>query len=134
MLAQDAQACDECLRRSMRTADAAAHMEWGQCWLEPASPDSALAAEVKKAMGGIVPRWAHLLSPAPWVVRAFARTHATRYAHMPPELTGLIGLVVSQDNSCRYCYGATRTILKIVGYHEESIDHLEDEVHLAEVS
>jgi alkylhydroperoxidase family enzyme len=113
---------------------AAAGMEWGECWLEPVAPPSDLAAEVKKAMGGNLPNWATRLSPVPWTVRAFTRVNTSKFAFMPPELWGLIGFVVSQDNSCRYCYGATRTILRIVGYHDASIDRLESEMQLADVS
>ena len=39
---------------------------------------------------------------------------------MPLALWDLIGLIVSRDNSCRYCYGATRTILRILGYREDA--------------
>src|SRR5258706_2713843 len=108
-------------------------MEWGTCWLQPVPPPRALAAEVKKAMG-IVPSWTSLLSPVPWVVRAFACVNATQFAHMPPGLWAMIGLVVSQDNSCRYCYGATRMLLKVVGHRDEWIDRIEREVDLAEIS
>jgi alkylhydroperoxidase family enzyme len=112
----------------------AADMEWGECWLEPVSPPSTLTAEVKKSMGGIVPIWTARLAPVPWAVRAFARMNEAEFAFMPPELWGLIGFVVSRDNSCRYCYGATRTVLRIVGYHDASIDRLERELDLAEIA
>jgi AhpD family alkylhydroperoxidase len=115
-------------------AGSAASMEWGECWLEPTVPPPELVAEVKRATGGIVPTWAYRLASAPWVVRAFARTNEAELAYMPPELWGLIAFVVSQDNSCRYCYGATRAILKIVGYSDAAIDRLERDVHLAEIS
>jgi AhpD family alkylhydroperoxidase len=83
---------------------------------------------------GILPAWARRLGRVPWVVRAFARTNEVTFAHMPVELWGWISLVVSQDNSCRYCYGVVRAILKVAGHRDESIDRLERQVYLAEIS
>jgi AhpD family alkylhydroperoxidase len=54
-------------------------------------------------------------------------------AHMPLALWDLIGLVVSQDNSCRYCYGATRTVLRLIGYREEQIDRIERDVAVSDL-
>jgi alkylhydroperoxidase family enzyme len=118
----------------MSFADATAAMEWGECWLEPAPVPDAVAAEVRRLQGGILPAWAQRLSAVPWVVLGFARLGQKRVAHMPLELWDLIALVVSQDNSCRYCYGATRTILKTLGYDDALIDRLERDVHLTELS
>jgi alkylhydroperoxidase family enzyme len=43
-------------------------------------------------------------------------------------LSGLIGLVVAMDNSCRHCYGAFRSMLKIMGYSETLIRKLEETI------
>jgi AhpD family alkylhydroperoxidase len=118
----------------MSIADTAADMEWGECWLDSEPPPPALAAEVKKAMGGLLPEWASRLARVPWVVRAFAHTASGKFAYMPPDLYTLISLVVSQDNSCRYCYGVTRALLKIVGHRDEQIDRLQRSLELAEIS
>src|SRR5262249_17319728 len=72
--------------------------------------------EVKQRVGGALPGWASRLAAVPWVVRASARIVQKRIAYMPMPLWDLIGFVVSQDNSCRYCYGITRALLKIAGY------------------
>jgi uncharacterized peroxidase-related enzyme len=109
-------------------------MEWGECWLEPPPLPPALAAEIKRRMSGIIPGWATHLAAVPWVVRAFACVVEKRLAHMPLDLWDLIALVVSQDNSCRYCYGATRTMLKIRGYRDEQIDRIERDVHLSDLT
>jgi alkylhydroperoxidase family enzyme len=112
----------------------AASMEWRECWLAEGDPPPDLVAQVKQATGGMVPTWTYRLAPVPWVVRALAGTNQARFAAMPPELFGLIAFVVSQDNSCRYCYGATRAILKITGYADDVIDRIERDVQLADVS
>ncbi|HYC22122.1 MAG TPA: hypothetical protein VEI94_05440 [Candidatus Bathyarchaeia archaeon] len=114
----------------MTTAES---MEWGECWLVPVQPPREVASAVRRAMG-FLPAWAYRLGRVPWVVRAFARTTQVKLAYMPPDLWPLIAFVVSQDNSCRYCYGATRTFLRIFGYHEAWIDRLERGLQLAEIS
>lgn len=115
-------------------AETAARMEWGECWLEPPPMPPALAAEIKSRTGGFVPGWATQLAAVPWVVRAFGLIVEKRLAHMPLALWDLIALVVSQDNSCRYCYGATHTMLRIFGYRDEQIDRIERDIHLSDLT
>jgi len=118
----------------MALSETAARMEWGACWLEPAPIPRALATEVRRSTGGGLPVWASRLAPLPWLARAFARLTEKRLAHMPLALWDLIGLIVSQDNSCRYCYGAMRTVLKVLGHDDAYVDRIERDVHLAELS
>jgi alkylhydroperoxidase family enzyme len=118
----------------MPVADPVAAMEWGECWLEPGAVPPALASEVRRASGGVLPQWAPRLASVPWVVRAMVRGMSKPAAYMPPDLWGPIALVVSRDNSCRYCYGVIRTILHVLGYRDEAIDRIEHDVHLAAIS
>lgn len=118
----------------MNITEASAAMEWGECWIEPGPVPAELAADVRRITGGFLPGWARRLSSVPWVVRGFARLGEKRLVHMPLELWDLISLVVSQDNSCRYCYGATRAMLKTLGYHDAWIDRLERNAHLTDLS
>jgi uncharacterized peroxidase-related enzyme len=113
-------------------AEIAAGMEWGECWLEPPPVPPQLAAEVKKIMG-VLPAAIARTASVPWVGRTWARVAHKEVAHMPLALWDLISLVVSQDNSCRYCYGATRTILRLVGYREEQIDRIERDVAVSDL-
>jgi uncharacterized peroxidase-related enzyme len=112
---------------------AALDEQWSASWLEPVSVPDDLAAAVRKQMGGVLPVWASRLATVPWVVRAFLGGIDKRMSYMPVGLGDLIAFVVSQDNACRYCYGATRTILKILGYRDEAIDRLERDVELADL-
>jgi AhpD family alkylhydroperoxidase len=114
-------------------AEIAAGMEWGECWLEPPPVPPAFAAEIKKLTGGVLPAAIARTASVPWVGRTWARVVHKQVAHMPLALWDLIGLVVSQDNSCRYCYGATRTILRLVGYREEQIDRIERDVAVSDL-
>ena len=117
----------------MAFGEIAAGMEWGDCWLEMPAVPPAFAAEIKKLMGGTLPVAIARTASVPWVGRTWARVTQKEVAHMPLALWDLIGLVVSQDNSCRYCYGATRTILRLVGYREEQIDRIERDVALSDL-
>src|SRR2546425_4151732 len=113
-------------------APAIASIEWGECLVPASVAPPALEAEVRKAMGGMVPGWVGRLTPAPWVVRAFVRLQSV--AHISVHLCNLVELVVSQDNSCRYCYGAQRAFLKMLGYPEAHIAGLERDFHVAELT
>ena len=44
----------------------------------------------------------------------------------------LAGLVTSQENACRYCYGSARGRMKMIGFSDEMIDRIERNVQLAE--
>ncbi|HYC01481.1 MAG TPA: hypothetical protein VEC57_20285 [Candidatus Limnocylindrales bacterium] len=117
----------------MSTASAA-QIEWGECWLEPAALPAPLEAEIKAATGGMLLAWGPRLGRVPWVVRTFAGSVDGRLAHMPLRLWDLIHFAVSQDNSCRYCYGATRTVLRVLGYKDDMIDRIERDAHLADLT
>jgi AhpD family alkylhydroperoxidase len=108
--------------------------QWGECWLEPGPVPADLAAMIRKVSGGSMPEWGARLAVVPWVARGFIRGVEKKIAHMPLALWDLIHFVVSQDNACRYCYGATRTILRILGYTDTAIDRLERDVQLAELT
>jgi AhpD family alkylhydroperoxidase len=107
--------------------------QWGECWLEPAPIPADLEADVRKAFGGKMPAWTSLIARVPWVVRTMISDVDKKISHMPVELWDLIAFVVSQDNSCRYCYGMTRAILRVLGYSDATIDRLEGNVDLAEI-
>jgi len=97
--------------------------EWAECLLPSADMPAALAQEIRALIGrgsAFVPRLAH----APWVVRAVARIVAGPMAYLRPGLAERIGLVVAQDNSCRYCYGVLRSLLRIAGHSETDVDRI----------
>jgi AhpD family alkylhydroperoxidase len=49
------------------------------------------------------------------------------------RLADLISLVVSQENSCRYCYAAVRALLRIQGMSESRIQRLEQDLTRADL-
>jgi AhpD family alkylhydroperoxidase len=106
---------------------------WGECLVPPAAVPRAMEAEVQRVVGA-VPDWLPRLAPCPWLVRTLAVLIGRPLAYAPDTLCDLISLVVSQDNSCRYCYGVQRAVLRIYGFSDREIDALLREFHVAKVS
>jgi AhpD family alkylhydroperoxidase len=100
-------------------------VEWGSCLLERRSGtalEKQIRAETRRVAGGVV-----YLTSVPWVARAAAvlNNRLLTRAHVDHDLADLIGLVVSQDASCRYCFAATRALLLVLGYSPQRIAELE---------
>jgi alkylhydroperoxidase family enzyme len=73
-------------------------------------------------------------SEVPWMLLPGVALIERPYAHAPELLVELTHLVVSQENSCRYCYGEQRAYLRLLGYSEKHIDRLESDLHAAGLS
>ena len=117
----------------MGLAAAAANLDWGECIVPAAPVPPALQAEVRKAVGA-VPGWLERLAPSPWLVRALCEIIKRPFAHAPLEVCDLVVLVVSQENSCRYCYGVQRAVLKIFGQRDEHIDAIVRDAQVGELT
>ena len=104
---------------------------WGRPIL-PAVSDPAWEAEVKRRVGhvGEIDRRA---APNPWVREICASLVGYRPAAMPPRLFNIGAMVTAQENSCRYCYGANRALMKVLGHSESFISRLERDATLAEL-
>ena len=102
-----------------------AQIEWEGCLFEP-HPDRALAAHAKQRMG-IVPPGVPYFTPVPWVARSAIELHPEQglLMHLPQRSADLLVLVVSQENSCRYCYAAARMMLWAQGLPRERILRIE---------
>jgi alkylhydroperoxidase family enzyme len=69
---------------------------------------------------------AKYLTPVRWLLQANAVSAARVTPNVPVNLGALISMVVAMDNSCRYCYGVFRSMLKIMGYSEGMMRKLEE--------
>jgi alkylhydroperoxidase family enzyme len=107
-------------------------VEWEPCLLEPVQ-NRDLERTLRRAIG-VVPPAARYFLDAPWLVRAFATINQVPLLHLSTEMAEMVELVVSQDNSCRYCYTATRNVMKIIGFPEARIRRLEDAFFGADLS
>ena len=69
-------------------------------------------------------------TPAPWLARAIVDLHPEYglLMHLDFHEMDILALVVSQENSCRYCYAAVRMLLWAQGMSEAPIQHIEQKL------
>jgi len=92
-------------------ASSLAHVAWEACLIEP-SPDRELETYARRRQG--IPNPAiRYFSPVPWLARALVDLHPEYglLVHLEQRTADLVALVVSQENSCRFCYAAVRAML-----------------------
>ncbi|HKJ24411.1 MAG TPA: carboxymuconolactone decarboxylase family protein, partial [Myxococcota bacterium] len=109
-------------------------VEWEGCLLEWRR-DPAIERRFERETGRPLGAGGYLLG-VPWIeeaLLAFSLDLEARVA-LDAELADLTGLVVSQDNSCRYCFAAMRAFLRILGMPEEKISRLERDLLTADFS
>ena len=109
-------------------------IEWEDCLVETRrNPEMERYA---RQAYGLLPSWVAYFATCPWLVRTLVHISHTqlRLVYIDLDLAEFIALVVSQDNSCRYCYAANRALLKILGFPEERIRRLEQGLLTAELS
>ncbi len=104
-------------------------------WSEPILParaDRAWEAEVKRR-GGRFSEVDRRILASPWVREAGFRIKTYRPVELPQRLYLICLMVAAQENSCRYCYGANRAYMRILGYSEDFLGRLERDVQMAEL-
>lgn len=106
-------------------------IEWGPPLLARAA-DAAWEAEAKKR-SGTVSEVDRRVAPNPWIRELCVEVNATRPKAISQRLFNIVLMVTAQENSCRYCYGANRAYLKILGYSEKFITRIERDLQLAEL-
>ena len=106
-------------------------IEWGQAIL-PRVSDPAWEAEVKRRVGQ-VSEIDRRVAASPWIREVCASMVSYRPVAMPQRLFNIGSLVTAQENSCRYCYGANRAYMKILGYSETFIRRIEQDARVAEL-
>jgi AhpD family alkylhydroperoxidase len=108
-------------------------VEWGEPLL-PRVRDPELEAIARKG-GRVQYGTAAYFTSVPWVYLALVRLNQRLLQRiaLDDDLADLAGLVVSQDNSCRYCYAVQRALLRAVGFEEEQILKLEERLLVADL-
>src|SRR5262245_51448327 len=105
-------------------------------WSEPLLPpdiDPAWETELKRR-GGNGSEVDRRIAPSPWIREACLGINLGRASEIPAHLFNVAALVTSQENACRYCYGANRSYLKMLGYSDAYIRRIETDAHLAELN
>lgn len=106
-------------------------IEWGAPLVPPVVVPE-WEAEAKQRYGG-ASDYLRRVAPVPWLRETCASWVLYPIRELPLRLADLMFLVVSQENACRYCYGAARAHLRILGYSERFIGQLERDVQLAQL-
>jgi alkylhydroperoxidase family enzyme len=102
-------------------------IEWSESLLPPPAPEPmAPAVEARaRSLFGPIPAWVHSLQWCPWLVEALLDAIAVRLVHIDFNLVAQLRLVVAQENSCRYCYGTARLMLRTLGFSAKFVRALE---------
>src|SRR5262245_19334270 len=100
---------------------------WESALVEPRR-EPELERRIRRQFGQ-VPEFVRYLAACPWLVDAVLDGALVqgRLLHLDLELGELAFLVVSHDNSCRYCYAETRTLLRLLGLPPERIERMEQD-------
>jgi AhpD family alkylhydroperoxidase len=114
-------------------ANSLQHVAWEPCLLTPRR-DGGLEAYAKRKMGVSMPTIRYFVE-CPWLARAMVDLHPEQglLVRLDLHLADLVSLVVSQANSCRYCYAAVRALLRIQGMSEARIQRLEEDLMRADL-
>jgi alkylhydroperoxidase family enzyme len=107
-------------------------VEWEACLLEP-RVDPELERRFRRETGR-PPGGVRYLIGVPWLTETliFFSAHLETRVALDPELADLAGAVVSQDNSCRYCFANIRAFLQVIGMSKGRISRLEENLVTAE--
>jgi len=67
---------------------------------------------------------------SPWIVHSLVAmsSYRVRLVYVNFALADIVGLVVSQDNSCRFCYATQRMLMRLQGLSEARIQQLEGDL------
>lgn len=100
-------------------------IEWEPCLLER-HPCPELEQRFRRETGrpGTIMQY---FESCPWLADALVRlsVQINTTVELEPDLVDQAGLVVSQDNSCRFCFGMQRAFLRVLGMSEARINRLE---------
>ena len=112
---------------------ALAHVAWETSLVEPGH-DRAMESYARRRLG--VPHMTvRYFLAAPWVARAVVDLHVEfgLLMKLDQRTADLIGLVVSQENSCRFCYAIVRSTLWLQGMDAARIRRVEQDFARADL-
>jgi len=107
---------------------------WESCVLEP-HRDRALESWARKRQG-VTNAAIGYFAPVPWLARALVDLHPEYglLLRLDHGVMDLVTLVVSQENSCRFCYAAVRAMLWAQGMSRARIQRIEQDLARADLS
>ncbi len=108
-------------------------IDWCDVPLLPGVPDPAWEREVVRRFG-FASNMAKFLTPVRWLMEAEQLVEARVTPSISVPLRAFISMAVAMDSSCRHCYGAFRSMLKILGYSEGVIRELEESLAIDQLT
>jgi alkylhydroperoxidase family enzyme len=108
-------------------------IDWCDVPLLPAVSDPAWEKEVVRRFG-FASNMAAFLTPVRWLMEAEQLVEARVTPSISVPLRAFISMAVAMDSSCRHCYGAFRSMLKILGYSENVIRELEESLAVEDLT
>jgi alkylhydroperoxidase family enzyme len=114
-------------------ANALQDVAWEACLVEPV-PDRSLEAYARRKIGIPHPSIRYFTS-VPWLARAQVDLNPAYglLMHLPDDVADLVALVVSQENSCRFCYAIVRSMLWSQGMSDARIERIERDLARADL-
>ena len=115
-------------------AGAVRDVAWESCAVQPAH-DRDLESYARRKQGILspaIPYFAHV----PWLARAVVDLRAEHglLMHIDELLADTVTLIVSQENSCRFCYAAVRVLLWAQGVSIARLDRIEQQLTSEDIS
>jgi AhpD family alkylhydroperoxidase len=112
---------------------ALSHIAWEESLVSP-THDRELEAYARRRFGMPHPTVRYFVD-APWVARAVIDLHVEfgLLLKLDQRTADLVGLVVSQENSCRFCYAVVRSTLWLHGMDSERIRRVEQDFASADL-
>lgn len=109
------------------------HVAWESCLIER-HPDRALESYARRKQGIPNPAIGYF-APVPWLARGLVDLHPEHGLLMQLDhaVMDLVALVVSQENSCRFCYAAVRALLWGQGMSTGRIQRVEQDLMRADL-
>lgn len=102
-------------------------IEWEPCLLER-TPNPELEQRFRRETGrpGDMMQF---FEANDWLADTIVRlsVQINTHVHVNADIADQVGLAVSQDNSCRFCFGQQRAFLRVLGFREERITRLEQD-------
>ena len=105
-------------------------IEWSKPFIPPLVDKRMEKQMRKKLPPGPYPELYRFLAHRPWLLRISEMLFARAFViDLPAELPHIITLIACQENSCRFCYGAQRAGLRLVGYSEDDLRKMELDIY-----
>jgi AhpD family alkylhydroperoxidase len=115
-------------------ANALANVAWESCLFEP-KVDREMERYARRRLG-VPSMTVRYFAAVPWVARVVVDLHPEfgLMMRLDPHTADLIGLIVSQENACRFCFAVVHASLWFQGMDQERIRRIERDLSQADLS